>query len=322
VKLHSIHQVSPRHADETVFKYSALGSLFFVIVCAGITAGCFWLAELGGYHEHGWSLPPFILYWVGGVVGVMALIGQWYFRKRLRPSNWLVKTRTNSLLIKFRSYLNDRFLEADPVVVEIPWSEIQWIRKTTETMTSPSRGSNTASTTSFHTYLDLKLNAPEIEELKQALDTETNRKAPLSEKVRLKRELFRARKRKAPRPEILRLKQEIRSDRLRHQPGQSGATHRHYPVRVIEPSILRIEWNGITPRIKKALGLFSQRAAVEPTLKLRPQDWQSLQGQDLDDRILDLAQRGDTLGAVKLVRRKYGLALGESKQFVEDLLSS
>ena len=303
-----------------MFKYSALGSLSFVLVCAGITAGCFWLAELGGYHKHGWSLPPFVLYWVGGVVGVMALIGQWYFRKRLRPSNWLVKTRTNSVLIKFRSYLNDRFPEADPVVVEIPWSEIQWIRKTTQTLTSPD--SHARSTTSFHTYLDLKLDAPEIEELKQALHTETNRKAPLSEKVRLKRELFQARKRKAPSVEILRLKQEISSDRLRNQPSQSGATHRHYPVRVIAPSILRIEWNGIYPRITKALGLFSQRAAVEPTLKLRPQDWQGLRGQDLDDRILDLAQRGDTLGAVKIVRRKYGLALGESKQFVDDLLSS
>ena len=322
MKLHSIHQLPPRHGDEAVFKYSAFKSLLFALVCAGITGGCFWLAELGGYHEHGWSLPPFVLYWVGVVLSVMALIGLWYFRRRLRPSNWLVKTRTSSVLIKFRSYLNDRFLEADPVVVEIPWSEIQWIRKTKVTTTSPSLDSRGGSTTSFHTYLDLKLNAPEIEELKRALAAETNRKAPLSEKVQRKRELFQARKRKAPSVEILRLKQEIRSDRLRNQPGQSGATHRHYPVRLIEPSILRIEWNGIQPRITKALGLFSQRAAVEPTLKLRPQDWQSLRGEDLDDRILDLAQRGETMAAVRMVRRKYGLALGESKQFVDDLLSS
>ena len=52
--------------------------------------------------------------------------------------------------------------------------------------------------------------------------------------------------------------------------------------------------------------MLGKRLSVEPDWKIRDAAWEELEGKELEDRILELLERGDTIGATALVKTKAG----------------
>ena len=321
MELYSIQNIPSPHGKETVVKDSALNSFLFTALLFFLTLGCLVFAYYGGYRDHGVDLPPAVLYWIGGVLGIITLISRFHYQARLRPSNWLVRLRPDQILIKFRSYLNDHFPVEDPVVVALPFSEIEWVRKTREKLIQPTCSEPHREQVSWHTYLDVKMNGLNAKKLKEVLITEINREAPKSKVDALKHELFQARKRKAPQPEINRIKQDLKTEHSRKNKKMrgSGTIFHHYPVRMVDPDILRVEWGGNKPGIKEILSTFRGQLKIEPELSIKTDHTEKQERQDLDHQILDLAERGKIMEAISVVRHKYGFSLKRSKEFVAEL---
>lgn len=167
------------------------------------------------------------------------------------------------------------------MVVVLPLNEIQWFRRAREALSNPSSSSE-GDTVKSWSYLDLKLNGEDLDALGDALRTERLRQAP--------------------------------------QIGISRTKHHHYPVRLVDDAVLRIEWNGVRPRLKKTLRILGRKLRVEPEWKIGNANWEELEGHDLEDRILDLLDRGDEIGATTLIRRKYGYSTTEAKKFADELM--
>jgi len=185
----------------------------------------------------------------------------------LRPTNWLLKLSSSRVLIKYRSFLNYKYTEIDPVVIELSWRDIIWVRKTKETS---SRGQGDSAVTEFLTYLDLKLNLSEAElkVIEAGLNEERRRKPQRSEVSDLRHELFIARKNKDSQHKIEEIKDRIRLAKKNKKPGKiiSIGKYNDYPVRLIDSDILRVRWNGIKPKIAKALESFSLRTSLKSDL--------------------------------------------------------
>ena len=309
---------------ETVFRYSAFTGFLATFVTFMLFLACLGLALEGGIAGSSWEFPAGILYILAFILWMVSLLCLMTYRARMRSGNWLVKSCPDRLFVKFRSYLNDHYPDTDPTVLEIEYSEIEWIRRTRERLTTPSCNEEDANQIQFFTFLDLKLKNGDLSRLQEVLQQERNRKPPRSKTDELRHELFLARKRKAPDSEINRLKENIKREKAREPKKtlRSRIKHHHYPVRVVQPDIVRIQWNGIHPRIGPAMDFLSQYLPVKPELSLATDTTSSTENNRPDDVILDLAMRGKIFQAITLVRKTYGYSLTQSKQFVDDLLKS
>ncbi len=286
-----------------------------MLVCGLLSAGLLYLDLF--WKDHDVDLPLYALRYIEVVVACIFLLFLFHFRKSLRPSNWLIRLDADRAVIKFRSYLNDHLPEEDKIVVEISYDEIAWARKTKERIATNDRDGTVYQ---FFSFLDLKLNSPEAETLRQALQEERNRRPPIEA---MNRALFQARKRRAPDSEIALLKAEIRQEEQRRPRGGSRFStglHKHYPVRMMDGSILRLDWSGVRPRIGRTLLALETSIAIEPPIKLS-RDF-TKPAENIEDQILDLAARGETFKAIALTRERYGYSLAESKAFVESLLNN
>ena len=283
MEFYSIPDIPHSRFRDMIFKTSAAPKWGAFILTSLACAGLIGSGNRGGYNSAEVHLPPLLLYWVGGVMGLVALFILVYARAALRPSNWLLKFNTERTLVKFRSHLNDHFPEEDPAVLFLFNSEIEWIRKVRETLSSPQTDSaGTAERLSFWTYLEVKLaDSVDVSKLKEALQAERKRQAP---KI-----------------------------------GRTRTKHKHYPVKLTDAGILRLEWNGIRPGIDKTLNILGKRFGQQSEQHVRTKHWNDLEGEQLDDRILDLAEKGNIVEAIALAKLKYGYDLTEAKKFVEEL---
>src|SRR5262249_11389343 len=153
--------------------------------------------------------------WLVFWFGLFAMMARGMLRARLRETNWLVRTQTNGLLIKFRSYLNYHFHEKDPVVVDIPYIQIEFVRAHPVRQTEPDSDRH-GDVTKFIRYAELKVrNTALVKQLEERLAEERDRQAP----------------------------QEGRLIRSRTKVS-------HYPLLVTNEGLVRIEWQ-VWPRLKK-----------------------------------------------------------------------
>lgn len=110
----------------------------------------------------------------------------------------------------------------------------------------------------------------------------------------------------------VRMTRETRAERVRRAPriGVSRTKHHHYPVRLVDEGILRIDWKGpsssVRPRIEGALECLGALLPVEAEARLEGRTLSSRDRRELDDRILELAEQGRVVAAVNLTRRAYG----------------
>ncbi len=317
MKLYSIKNCPASEGENIVCRVSSVGSFIGFVITASLSLGLFVFDFV--WVDHTIDAPTFVVTYCAIVIGLLSLLFLFHLRKSRRPSNWLMQLGDHQVRVKYRSYLNDHLPEEDLIIAEIPSSEIAWARKTKEKVVVMS-STDEGPVNQVFTYLDLKLNSPETETLRQALLDERNRRPPIE---KLNHDLFEARKRKAPDSEIELIKTEIkREGQLHPRSGSRFSTgiHHHYPVRMLDDAILRLDWSFIRPRISKILQAFEKRIPIEPIAQLS-EDFTETTG-NMEDRILDLAARGNKLDAIALARKHYDYSLAEAKAFVESLLKN
>jgi len=116
----------------------------------------------------------------------------------------------------------------------------------------------------------------------------------------VERALARERARKGPRTSFL---------------GITSTTRAHHrPVFVARPGRIRVEWRG-----KRMLRVLAQSgvAILPPRTEAGP--WGPVPREAVDDRIVELLERGERIEAILLLRDTHGMTLAEAKAFVEDL---
>ena len=121
-------------------------------------------------------------------------------------------------------------------------------------------------------------------------------------------------------PDIDTLDRHLRA--VQHQRTGTGVWQ-DYPVQVVMPMSVRVQWNDISPPIPSAIealrrhGVSIRHGSIDLIQEsVQPQD----EPADVDSKILELVLAGNKIAAIKLARQRYGLSLAEAKCFVEDLM--
>jgi hypothetical protein len=320
MRLISIIDAETHGPDEKVFRSSAAVAFLVFFICTGISLGTagsfFWY-----YRQNAVSGWLFLgVAWIAFWCGLIAWLAWLRFSASLRPSNWLVKIRPDNVFIKFRSFQNYCYPQTDPVVIDLSWRDIAWVRKVKETS---HKGRGDDAVTEFFTYLDIKLrlSGEDLDKIKQELNAERERAPLRSSLSALRSELFRARKNQAAQHVIAAIKEKIRREKAikSRKTGKSSAKYHDYPVRLVHDNILRVRWTAIKPTIKKALGLFAERTPTEEEVRFVTDSGKDLSNKEMEDMILERIAQGDHLDAMKLAKKRYGYSTTEAKQFIDNL---
>jgi len=194
-----------------------------------------------------------------------------------------VRMADDGLYIKFRSYLNHHFPANDRTVFHIPFRAMRTTRHVRETQEVPDPdGRGTVTRRRTIVEIELKEIALHIE---QALADERRADPPKQERWY----------------------------------GSTSGKYRHHPVRMATPQTVAIEW-GVRPGVANFLSAMAVHTPVESAEVTR--DYTvlgSLQREEQESRLLELAENGQLLDAVRLARLIYGYDLSEAKRFVEGL---
>jgi ribosomal protein L7/L12 len=103
--------------------------------------------------------------------------------------------------------------------------------------------------------------------------------------------------------------------------GSSRLRYNHYPVHLASSTRLQLEWN-VVPKANAFLNAMSRRTNVLTSIKVS-QDYADLETSSREERksrLLELAETGDKMAAVKIARALYSFNLKEAKEFVEGLV--
>lgn len=220
------------------------------------------------------------LFWFSvAIIGFVALLALGQFRAALRPSNWIVIARDDQVLVKFRSYQNHHFDPDVPTVMAIDHRELAAARVRRQQMET-SMGDGTTKWTQVD--VELRFVNEHTDELVRSIDEERRRTAP---------------------------------------PGIVTSYSRHAPVSLPRPDVLRIAWRGrsdrVAPDAEMLLAHLPPSVATDAVEVDRTTD--HLSDDAIDALVLDLAESGAVLDAVRILRERYGYDLTEAKQFVDQL---
>lgn len=239
----------------------------------------------------GGSAGMFVWYWLGELplsiacfsgagLAFIGLVAFALFWKALSPDNWLLRVGDDGIYIKFRSHLNRALPSNDPQVVRLPVSEIESVRITKHRVTT--EGSKGGTQVERLKHLDLRVAIDALEEL---------------------------------------------SERLKYERAVKAKTKfHHYPVSV-HGNTIRLLWRSarttVTPSLAHAVAALSQqRIRVEPE-QSEEYDYTARRAADreeTDSKIMELLERGDRMGAIRLVQRAYNYGTTEAVAFVDSLL--
>ena len=174
MRLISIIDTDTHSLDEHTFRTSSIGdfiwfSIFFMSLAA-ITV--YYVSIIINSSVQFWVHLLYL--WFAFWIGIFVLMIGGRFKSSLQPSNWLVRLSPEHILIKFRSYQNAHYPDTDPVVIDLSWHDIDWVRKTRETS---QKDHGDSAVTEFFTYLDIKLRLSEneLQEIKEGLNNEVKR---------------------------------------------------------------------------------------------------------------------------------------------------
>jgi hypothetical protein len=240
-----------------------------------------------GAFVFAWVNGAWPAYYVAAVMAFCLLLYQRLILGRFHPSNWLMRATDDGLFVKFRSYLNYHFDPQDFIVLYLPYSELRSVRMVKERQEIPDRNRQSAATTTTRKILELEL-AGKSTEFAVALAAERERvfgKMP-------------------------------RTNR------RMSTRYQHFPVRLVSPTLLRIEW-AVVPRIQTLLDALTRHTLVRDAGESAKiiANLEQLSRSEQETRLLELAESGDMIGAIAMARRLYSCDLTEAKQFVEGLMS-
>jgi hypothetical protein len=249
---------------------------------AGIVAALM-LAGGGGLLAVGRLYDNPFAYYISVLLFVFLWIYQTLVLARFRETNWLVRIVDDGLYIKFRSYLNHHFPADDRTVVYVPYRAMRTARHVRETQEVPDTdGRGTITRRRTVVEIELKEIALQVE---QALADERRASPPKEQRWY----------------------------------GSTAGKYRHHPVRLSTPQTLAIEW-GVRPGVAHFLSAMAVHTPVESAEVRR--DYTvlgSLERNEQESRLLELAENGQLLDAVRLARLIYGYDLSEAKRFVDGL---
>lgn len=230
----------------------------------------------------------FLPYYIAGIFLLIVLAYQRVVIARFRPSNWLLRMTDNGLYIQFRSYLNYHFNTGDLTVVSIPYPEIRSVGLVRQVQQIPDQRHTTQ--TKIRRLVALELSADPAP-LEQALTIERARKAP----------------------------------KVARWYGSSSTAYEHYPVSVVLPATVQLEW-GVVPGSKIFVNDLRKYIAIAPpTSTSQKQDYahlNKLSREEQEERILGLAEQGDIIAAIQIARELYSYDLVGAKAFVEGLIKN
>jgi len=267
---------------QRIFRVNAFRQWLNFLFALTIALGLFWFGRRGGYHSADVHLPAFILYWVSGVAGLVALFVLVSARASSRTSNWLLRYNEFGLAINYRSYLNHHFNDDDETVLSLSFNEIRSVRQTREKLSVPGSSRSNTETTYSMTFMDLAIaDLATVEQIRKVLQSERDRSAPQNDGVRTK--------------------------------------YKHYPVTITRDGVLRIDWNGLTPGIKQALDKLRGKVTVESEQLIEERSWKSLDEKDFNRLVIKLRNRGGSIQAIKLIIGRLGLSTTEAKVYIDRL---
>lgn len=274
--MHFIHQRDAiERIDEVTYRYSKARAVAGAVVTTALGVVCVATAWSGDFTPG---------YFLGPVLLLLLCIYSGMLSSRFRPTNWLVRQRSDGLSIQFRSYLNHHFPDDTPTIVFIPFREIAYARLNDTTVEiRDDRESRKVHRTRF---VELGLRA-DSSELARLLAAERTRSAPR------KRFLF----------------------------GESSTRYVHSPVRWKPENFLEIEW-GVVPGAKRFLDSLSGQVAIEEPLRsvIAAPDPDKSSALQKESYVVRLAETGQKIEAVQQARRLYGANLSEAKALVDRLM--
>jgi hypothetical protein len=231
----------------------------------------------------GWHARSGAVYdWVAAALALAVVLMRRFVLARFRPSNWLVRLRDDGVLIQFRSYLNYHFPADDRTVVFLPYDAIRSARLVRETSTV-----YFANERSQRRRRLVELEIDDGAALATALTEERARPAPY-EKCWY---------------------------------GTSATVYQHYPVQMASPTLLQVEW-GVVPGAQVLLDALRLHTTIAPSVDVS-QDFTRLKAASHEEQeayLRKLAATGQTIAAIYLARRLYGLGIEQAKTAVDGLV--
>lgn len=114
------------------------------------------------------------------------------------------------------------------------------------------------------------------------------------------------------------LAQALSTERTKTVPR--AATWRHYPVRLVSPTRLQMDWE-VVPGARVFLALLGRFTEVGAPVRVS-QDDLHLDGagrKEAERRLRELASEGQIMAAIKIARRLHSLTLAEARSYVDSL---
>jgi hypothetical protein len=269
----------PSERGEQVFSYSRFRAVLGAALLAGSALAAFLFAS---------SHDAWLGYYVSGLLLLVLLIYHELVTARFRSSNWLLRTTTEGVLVKFRSYLNAHFDDRDLTVVFIPYSEIIAATLVRDVRVLPDHDdrSKGAATKSARRMVELEVDA-NCSALSKLLANEGDR-------------LF---------------------GKSVPGAGKISTRYQHLPLHLVASQRLQIEW-GVTPRAEQLLEIFARHSIPHETAVTQTDFTHlgKLPKAQQEERLLQLVEGGNKLAAVTLARKLYAYDLVRATEFIEELV--
>ena len=288
MELLKLNEVNLTNLDQR-FKQSPIGKLWAVIILLGF-CGMF----ITFYFKGEWELGAATI--ATAICILIALFTFRMFLKNIGPNAWNLAVAPSVVYIKFRSFFNSHFPENDPQVVSLPFSEIKSLQinkqKLKYNITRNSKGGikRTGTVTKYQTFLDITVNGIDLTGLAKQLHYEHTLKCSKSD-------------------------------------SNVKSSVRHFPVRIVMPDTIRVEWftknTRLKPGINNAIEVLRQQHISIEELRNEVLDYTEIASQDIQEInkiVFELALRESKSAAVEVAKKKYDLDYKEAKGFVENLM--
>jgi len=273
----------PTGERDRVFRHSPARALF-----AALAALC----AAGGFFLFGWQHGSVLAYYLAGVTLLGPLVMRGIVLARFQPSNWLVRLCDAGLFVHFRSYLNYHLPQEDPTVVFIPHEEIRSVRLVRQRRAIPNMDG-------ARTQLDsVSEQRGRLVEIDLAADSSLLAQA-LANEVRL------------------------RGAKEPHWYGSASTLYKDYPARLASPTLLQLEWK-VVPSAGVFLKAMQRHTDIAASVDAS-EDYVHLEGlsrEDLEKRLLELVETGQTILAIRIARELYSYDLAQAKAFVDSLAAA
>lgn len=103
-------------------------------------------------------------------------------------------------------------------------------------------------------------------------------------------------------------------------PVRNGAAKHHdYPLRVIPPNRLRLEWK-VRPGLRAAVDALEGLVPVDHDERKITLDWMTMDAADKEAMIVELAELGERMRARHLAEELYNLEKTEAKAYVDEIM--